>query len=167
MCGVAVGDEVFLVHVGADAGLPLVAAVAELHDLHGGFALREDRAFDHELAADGAGALTEDRLKRVVVAKHDRDDGRNRHAGEVDDDRLAAPRLADDPAGIAEHRESRNPWRGQSFAFAVSVGSKKLHGRTEREVRHASASWLSRISVTNDRPASPPHSAHAIRPADG
>ena len=63
MDGVAVGDEVLLVNVGADRCLPLVAAVAELNDLHGGFALSEDRAFDHELAADGAGALTEDRLE--------------------------------------------------------------------------------------------------------
>ena len=140
LCGVARRDEVFLVNVRADGCLPLVAAVAELHDLHRGFADGEDRAFDDELIADGAGALAENGLERVVVPEDDRDHRRHGHAGKVDHDRLAAPRLADQPARVADHRKPRNPRRRKPFALAaVIVGTEKLDGGTDREIAHALA----------------------------
>ena len=101
--GVARPDERLLVYVSADRGLPLVAGVAELHDLTGGLALGEDRAVDHQLRADRRRPLPEDGLKRVVVPEDDRHDARHGHAGEVDNDRLAAPRLANDAARVAGH----------------------------------------------------------------
>ena len=90
-------------HVGPYARLPLVATSGEGQHFAGGLTVGEDLAFNDELVSLNRGhALPEDALEPVVVAHDDRHGRRERHAGQVDHDRLAAPALAYGRAGVGD-----------------------------------------------------------------
>ena len=92
-------------HVGPDARLALIAGGRELPDRIGTFVDGEDRAVDHESAAVGPHrvGLPEHFLKLVAVRIDHRHGLLELHAGEVDDDRIGRPRLAERAAAVRFH----------------------------------------------------------------
>ena len=78
--------------LGADGELPGGARLGLVHDGFGDLALGHDLALDGEMAVDGLCADDAHAAERVVlVVRQERDFLRDRHAGEVDHDRLRPP----------------------------------------------------------------------------